>query len=130
MGIYDEQIRARKSSDQENFVDSIYQIAGAVMGRSISEALNDDRIVTTDAVGDILKHYHLKAREVPEEIRDMNEVLDYLTRPHGIMRRTVTLDDEWDRKAKSRHHHLHRGGNGGTDREPAVCACEERKPDL
>ncbi len=99
MGIYDEQIRARKSSDQEIFVDSIYQIAGAVMGRSVSEALNDDRIVTTDAVGDILKHYHLKAREVPEEIRDMNEVLDYLTRPHGIMRRTVTLDDEWDRKA-------------------------------
>ncbi len=38
--------------------------------------------------------------------------------------------DERDRKAKSRHHHLHRGGNGGTDREPAVCACEERKPDL
>ena len=99
MSIYDEQIRARKSSDQEDFVDSIYQIAGAVMGRRISEALNDDRFVTTDAIGDVLKYYHAKPRDVPEELRDMNEVLEYLLRPYGIMRRTVKLDDEWDRKA-------------------------------
>ncbi len=99
MSIYDEQIRARKSSDQEDFVDSIYQIAGAVMGRRISEALNDDRFVTTDAIGDVLKYYHAKPRDVPKELRDMNEVLEYLLRPYGIMRRTVKLDDEWDRKA-------------------------------
>ena len=99
MGVFDEQIHARKTSDQENFVDSIYQIAGAVMGRRISDALNDDRRVTTDAIGDVLKYYRVKSTEVPEEITDMNDVLEYLLRPHGIMRRNVRLDKHWDRQA-------------------------------
>ena len=99
MGIYDEQIRGQKISDQEDFVDSIYHIAGAVMGRSVNNALNDDRVITTDAIGDILKYYHAKPQEVPEDMEDMNEVLEFLLRPHGIMRRTVRLDEDWDRKA-------------------------------
>ena len=99
MSIYDEQIRARKTSDQDDFVDSIYQIAGSVMGRKISNALNDDRIVTTDAIGDILKYYHAKPQEVPKDLQDMNEVLEFLIRPHGIMRRAVRLDEKWDRIA-------------------------------
>ena len=99
MGIFDEQIRAQKTMDQEDFVDSLYQIGGAVIGRSMNKALNDDRIVTTDAMGDILKYYHAKPQEVPDDITDMNEVMEYLLRPHGIMHRSVRLDEDWDRKA-------------------------------
>ncbi len=95
MGWFDEQIRARKEADQAVFEDSFLQMAGAVMGRRMSEALNDDRQITTDAVGEILKFYHIKAQEVPESIRDMNEVLEYLLRPYGIMRRSVRLDAGW-----------------------------------
>ncbi|MCR5090463.1 MAG: ATP-binding cassette domain-containing protein [Oscillospiraceae bacterium] len=98
MSIYDEQIRFRKASDQADFEDALYGIADAVMGKNVSEALNDDRIVTTDAIGDVLKFYHLKAREIPEEIQDMNEVLEFLLRPHGMMRRRVVLDDDWYRR--------------------------------
>lgn len=99
MGIYDEQVQARKASDQEKFVDSIYEIAGSVMGRRVSDALNDDRRVAEDAIGDILKYYHAKPAEVPEELQDMNEILEYQLRPHGIMRRSVKLDEKWDREA-------------------------------
>jgi len=99
MSIYDEQIRSRKASDQADFEESLYGIAGAVMGKSVSDALNDDRVVTTNAIGDILKYYRLKPREVPGELRDMNEVLEYQLRPHGMMRRRVVLDEEWYRKA-------------------------------
>ena len=99
MGWFDEQIRARKKADQSVFEDSFQQMAGAVMGRRMSDALNDDRQVTTDAIGEILKFYHIKAQEVPENIRDMNEVLEYLMRPHGMMRRNVNLDDKWYRDA-------------------------------
>ena len=89
MGWFDEQIRARKQADWETFEDSFQSIAGAVMGRRMSQALNDDRQETTDAIGDIMKYYHVKPQEVPDNIRDMNEVLEYLMRPYGIMRRTV-----------------------------------------
>ena len=95
MGWFDEQIRARKEADQAVFEDSFQQMAGAVMGRRMTEALNDDRQVTEDAIGEILKFYRVKAQEVPENIRDMNEVLEYLLRPYGIMRRNVVLEKGW-----------------------------------
>ena len=99
MGWFDEQIRERKNADRAVFEDSFRTIAGAVMGKRMSEALNDDRQVTTDAVGEILKYYRIKPKEVPESIRDMNEVLEYLMRPHGIMRRGVRLEKGWYKDA-------------------------------
>ncbi|MBP5264512.1 MAG: NHLP family bacteriocin export ABC transporter permease/ATPase subunit, partial [Lachnospiraceae bacterium] len=99
MGWFDEQIRQRKDADLAAFEGSFQEIAEAVMGRRLSDALNDDRTVTTDAIGEILKYYHVKASEVPETITDMNEVLEYLMRPYGIMRRTVKLEKGWHRDA-------------------------------
>ncbi len=99
MGWFDEQIKQRKEADLTAFENSFQEIAEAVMGKRLSDALNDDRAVTTDAVGEILKYYHVKAQEVPETITDMNEVLEFLMRPHGIMRRTVRLEKGWYRDA-------------------------------
>ena len=99
MGWFDEQVREREEADRAVFEDSFQAIAGAVMGRRMSEALNDDRQMTTDAIGEILKYYRVKPQEVPESIRDMNEVLEYLMRPYGIMRRGVRLEKNWYRDA-------------------------------
>ncbi len=99
MGWFDEQLRIRKDSDNEAFEDSFLEIAGAVLGKRASDALNDDRQITEDAIGDILKYYHVKPQNVPDSIRDMNEVLEYHLRPYGIMRRSVHLDEGWYRDA-------------------------------
>ena len=99
MSWFDDQIRQRIEKDDMEFAESFEQIAGAILGRRLSDALNDDRHVTTDAVGEILKFYRVKAVEVPESITDMNEVLEYIMRPHGIMRRTVHLDKGWYKDA-------------------------------
>ena len=99
MGWVDEQIHMRRDADRESLEGSFRSLAGAVMGRRISEALNDDRRVAADAIGEILKFYRIKAHPVPENIRDMNEVLEYLLRPHGIMRRGVELAPGWYRDA-------------------------------
>ena len=99
MGWFDEQIRERKEADRAAFEDSFEAIAGAVMGRRMSDALNDNRLITADAIGEILKYYHVKPQEVPESIGEMNEVLEYLMRPYGIMRRTVKLEKGWYRDA-------------------------------
>ena len=95
MGWFDEQIRQRRNADNAVFEDSFLNMAGAVMGRRMSEALNDDRQKAADAIGEILKFYHVKPQEVPETITDMNEILEYLLRPSGIMRRNVNLDKGW-----------------------------------
>ena len=46
-----------------------------------------------------MKYYHVKSREVPDSIKDVNEQLEFLMRPYGIMRRTVKLEDGWYRDA-------------------------------
>ena len=99
MGWFDEQIKERKQNDDDAFADAFANMASAVMGRKIGASLNDDRAVTKDALDEILKYYHIKSREIPDDISDMNEQLEYLMRPYGIMRRTVNLEQGWYRDA-------------------------------
>lgn len=99
MGWFDEQIRLRKQNDNEMFADAFVNIAGAVMGSRVSAALNDSRQTAKNAMEEILKFYHVKTREIPDNIQDVNEQLEFLLRPHGIMRRTVKLTDGWYRDA-------------------------------
>ncbi len=99
MGWFDEQIRLRKQNDNEMFEDAFVNIAGAVMGSRVSAALHDSRQTAQNAMDEILQYYHVKSREIPDGIQDMNEQLEYLLRPHGIMRRNVKLTEGWYRDA-------------------------------
>ncbi len=65
------------------------------MGRKLYDSMNGNRRMTEDAIGEIMNYYHVESAEVPDSITDMNEVLEYLLRPHGIMRRTAKLDRGW-----------------------------------
>ncbi len=99
MGWFDEQIRDRKRNDDEAFAEAFANMASAITGKKIDTFLNNDRVVTKDAIDEILRYYHVKSREVPDGISDVNEQLEYLMRPYGIMRRTVKLEDGWYRDA-------------------------------
>lgn len=98
MGWFDEQIRQRKLNDDRLFEEAFADIAGAVTGKRVYSALNDFQ-KSKDAIEEILKFYHVRASELPENIEDINEQLEYLLRPHGIMRRTVILDKGWYKDA-------------------------------
>ena len=99
MGWFDEQIKQRKQNDQDVFTDAFINIAGAVMGSHVSAALNDERQQTKNAFDEILRFYHINAKEIPDNITDRNEQLEYLLRPHGIMRRRVMLSKGWYKDA-------------------------------
>ena len=98
MGWFDEQIRQRREADDEAFADSFREIAGAVTGNRRSDT-DDSRRITADAIEEILRYYHAKPREIPDSMTDLNEVLEYLMRPYGIMRRNVRLEPGWYRDA-------------------------------
>ena len=95
MGWFDEQIKQRKKNDDDIFADSFLNLAGSVMGTRMAEALRDDRQATKNAIDEILKYYHIKTKDIPDDVKDTSEQLEYLLRPNGIMRRTVTLADGW-----------------------------------
>ena len=97
MGWFDEQIRERKRQDQQAFEEGFASIAGAVLGRPVASA--DSARQAQSAVEEILKYYHAKSRRVPDSVKDFNEQLEFLLRPYGIMRRTVTLEEGWHKDA-------------------------------
>ncbi len=99
MGWFDEQIRERIKHDDEAFADAFASMAGVVMGERIARALKNDRMQAKNAIEEILKFYHIRAVELPEGISDINDQLEYLMRPSGIMHRTVNLEGEWYKNA-------------------------------
>ena len=99
MGWFDEQIRLRKLGDEELFEESFLDMAGAVMGSGLQASLESNRIKTKNAIDAILRSMHFRSRDIPEEVKDLNEQLDYLLDPHGIMRREVHLPSGWYKDA-------------------------------
>ena len=99
MGWFDEQIRQRKQNDDDVFADSFVNMAAAVLGSKVTGSLSDGSAAAKSAIDEILKYYHVKSREVPDNLKDTNEQLEYLMRPYGIMRRTVRLEKGWYRDA-------------------------------
>ena len=95
MGWFDEQIRQRAQMDDELFSDAMAGMVGVIMGEKVGKAFRQQRIVAEDAIGEILKYYHVKARELPPGIRDLDDQLEFQLRPSGIMRRTVKLEGKW-----------------------------------
>lgn len=95
MGWFDEQIKQRKQADDACFEESFLQMASAVMGAKLSAALSDEGQIAKDAIEEVLKYFHIKARDIPDGMKDSNEQLEYLMRPYGIMRRTVRLSKGW-----------------------------------
>lgn len=99
MSLFEEQINQRKKYDRDAFEDSCVRIAGSVMGRKLSYALHEERERVKDAVEIILKYYHVKKREVPDNLSDFEDVLEYLLRPSGIITRDVKLTKGWRKDA-------------------------------
>ncbi|MBO7699027.1 MAG: hypothetical protein J6S38_08365, partial [Erysipelotrichaceae bacterium] len=96
MGWFDEQIKQRKLSDQEVFEDSFMQAAGVILGRRVVDV---DKKQSKVAIDDILKYYHIKPTEAKEGIDDFDEALEYILRPHGIMRRNIKIREDWYKDA-------------------------------
>ena len=95
MGWFDEQIRQREESDQNILEESFFRLAGVVMDKWTTDRLEDERLVTSEAIGEILKYYGQKPVEIPETLRDVSDQLEYALRPAGLMIRDVVLEDGW-----------------------------------
>ena len=99
MGWFDEQIRLRKLNDEELLEESFLEMAGSVMGRQLQASLESNRVRTKNAIDTILRSMNFRSRDIPDDITDLSDQLDYLLDPHGIMRRTVHLTPGWYKDA-------------------------------
>ena len=95
MGWFDEQIRQRMQSDQEVLEDTIAQMMGVVLNGWGAQRLQDQRIVTREALDEVLRYFHEKPVEIPEEIVGFEKQMEYALRPSGLMTRVVYLEEKW-----------------------------------
>ncbi len=99
MGWFSEQIRQRTESDQNVLEDSFFRMASAVMDKWSADRLEDERLITREALDEVLKYYHHKPSVVPDGITDVDEQMEYVLRPTGMMVREVYLEDNWQNDA-------------------------------
>ena len=103
MGWFDEQIRERKRQDNERFADAMDEISAIITREKIGHSCDDGETTKqesiTRAIRRVLCYYHIKPKEVPDDIKNLQEQLEYLCRPYGVMRRTVKLEKGWYKDA-------------------------------
>ena len=95
VGWFENQIEERRAADQQLLEDAFVQVAGVVLGERSAQKMHDARIVTKDAIDEILKYFHRKPTELPESLKSVEEQMEYSLRPYGIMRRGVELTEGW-----------------------------------
>ena len=100
MGWFDEQIRQRMKSDEDAMKKSLNQLAGAVVGeKAFTFGLNDRFLAACQAIEDVLAFYRIEAPEYPIHIDDIDEQMEYMLRPSGMMTRPVKLTEGWYKDA-------------------------------
>ena len=95
MGWFDEQIKQRRKNDEDVFSEAFVGIADAVLGTKRSAFGDGDDERELGAICEILKYYKVKPRQVPSSVKTLNDRLEYLLRPNGIMRRNINLEKGW-----------------------------------
>lgn len=101
MSWFGDQIKQRKQFDEENFQNAFLDVAGAILGKRISDSLKQQEIAK-NAIHDILKYYHFEfsnSQEKPKTITEFEDELNFYIKPYGIMYRQVVLDDDWYKQA-------------------------------
>ena len=99
MGWFNQQVRERLQSDQSMLEDSFLQIANSILGDHLAEQTGNKAEIAKQALNDILKYYHQKTPEIPDSVKGLNERIEYVLRPLGLMTRSVKLESGWYRDA-------------------------------
>lgn len=96
MSWLEEQLKLRKEIDEQSFENAFFDLASVIMGDASSAArINDSSAAARTAIGNILKSLSVKIVDVPEGIERLEEQLEYMLRPTGVMHRQISLEGEW-----------------------------------
>ena len=96
MGWFEEQIKQRIQQDDEQFSSAFVDMASIVMNKNIRfSKMNSNRKLTDNAIEEIMNYYHLSACKAPDEMEEIEDILEYELRSSGLMKRRVELQEGW-----------------------------------
>ncbi len=99
MGWFDNQIKLRKKKDSEGYAYTLLKIAGAVSGNKKAIERMEDENRNSNAIEEIASYYGIKHKDIPEKLKSLEERLDYVLHPEGILKREVELKKGWRKDA-------------------------------
>lgn len=98
MGWFEEQIKQRREKDDEVLDNALKNVSAIIEGKK-RQSFSDDRKKIKCALDEILAYYGVRSREIPNDVKELNDQIEYLCRPNGIMYRSVKLEKGWHRNA-------------------------------
>lgn len=100
MSWFDEQIKYRKQMDDEDFLNSLQDVAQAITGKKHRETLNNKEL-TDSAIDEIIHYfgYRIKNVEVPANVDTLEQQIAFRMRPYGVLTRNVKLTKGWYKDA-------------------------------
>ena len=98
MSWFDEQIEYRKKRERELLADSFENVAHSLTGGRIGSVFDENADVS-DAIAQLLKYFRIQEKDVPPQIKTLEDRLDFLLSSSGIMYREVILEKGWHKDA-------------------------------
>ncbi|NLY42846.1 MAG: NHLP bacteriocin export ABC transporter permease/ATPase subunit [Clostridiaceae bacterium] len=99
MQSFDEKVKTRLQKEEEELLDSFLNLSEAIRKDSISHYKKIYEKDTANAVIEILLFLGAKYIDIPKEISQSDEQIQYLLSVNNIMSRKVTLTGNWWRDA-------------------------------
>lgn len=95
MGIFEEQLRERLKRDDAELSHSIDDVIDSLRGKSRYHADGTSMENLRHELELICQFYKLEIPSEFHDTKDVNEFIDYMTHPSGIMHRRVMLEGDW-----------------------------------
>ncbi len=90
MGWFNDQIEERTRRDSREFTFTMSQIANAVLDKHNSYSEHEG-----GAMAEVLRYFRYPMPEIPADIAEFDERLEFVTHQYGIMYRKIVLDGDW-----------------------------------
>ena len=93
MGWFEEQVKTRKKLDAKTFEDSFLSLAG--IRKDNQSDLSDEAVRENYAISQILSYFRTQMVEIPNNITNFNDKLNYVLSQNDIEYRKVELNDQY-----------------------------------
>ncbi len=99
MGWFEEQVKKRKRLDNQSFEDSFMSLAGLKIDNK--KNLSEEALRENYAISQILAHFRHQMVDIPTNITNFKDKLNYALKQYDIEYRKVELNDEYVHDTKS-----------------------------
>ncbi|MBR5337246.1 MAG: ATP-binding cassette domain-containing protein [Lachnospiraceae bacterium] len=95
MSWFGEQIQNRINKDRDSVSEALVSISDAIGGKARFRGKENEIDVARAEVEKICHYFELETPESIPKTDNINDMIDYIVRPTGIMRRRVLLEEGW-----------------------------------